>query len=41
MIFLYQVCAKITMNEKGVHPLDLCLYRTLVSGLVSVAIAKM
>lgn len=28
-MFCYTTCLKITLNEKGVHPLDMCLVRTL------------
>ena len=29
MLFIYTVIVKISVNEKGVHPLDICLIRTL------------
>ena len=39
-MFCYTASLKVTLNEKGVHPLDMCLIRTLFLFVGSLTLAK-
>ena len=40
MLFIYTAMLKVTINEKKVNPLDICMIRTLVMLIGTFIIAK-